>query len=122
MDLPQLPAAIQQPIANLWWELETRLRQDLSQPISLSLLEEWAGCSAATIARSAQLAVGQSPMRRIKEIRLSQARGLVQLSDLTLGQIATRIGYTRPHEFSRDYRKYFGNSPRTDRTANGKVP
>lgn len=102
--------------AKLWWELETRIRHHINQPLSLSILEQWAGCSVATIARASQNAVGQSPMKRIKLIRLNLARGLVQRSELTLSQIALRIGYNRLHEFSRDYKKQYGLPPSEDRT------
>jgi AraC-like DNA-binding protein len=107
--------------AQLWWQLETAVRRDLSTPIGLKQLEEWSGCSAATIARACQLAVRTSPMRRIKQIRLSFAQGLVRLSDLTFSQIAARIGYHRVHEFSRDYRHAFGVSPSTDRKRSAEI-
>lgn len=99
---------------NLWWKLELEVRRDLARPINLKQLEAWSGVSAATIARAAQAAVGESPMRRIKQIRLSFARGLVQRSELSFSQIAERIGYTRVHEFSRDYKAEFGLAPSND--------
>lgn len=105
------------PSAQLWWELETRLRRDLSEPVSLRQLADLAGRSAATVARSCYAAVGMAPMRRIKQVRLSLARGLVQRSDLRMTQIAARVGYQRVHEFSRDYRRHFGLAPTEDRAA-----
>jgi AraC-like DNA-binding protein len=108
--------------SQLWWKLETRARRDLSQTIGLPQLEEWAGCSAATVARASQAAVGLSPMRRIKQIRLSFARGLVLRSQLSFSEIAVRVGYPRVHEFSRDYKSWFGVSPSQERkTFNGEI-
>ena len=101
--------------ARLWWQIEQQLRRDLSIQITLSTLAKMSGRSAATIARACHAAVGQPPMRRVKQIRLGLAQGLVRRSDLTMAEIAARIGYPRPHEFSRDYRKHFGVSPRRDR-------
>ena len=49
------------------------------------------------------------------EIRLGYARGLVQHSDLPMTEIAFRVGYARSQEFSRDYHKHFGLTPREDR-------
>jgi transcriptional regulator GlxA family with amidase domain len=54
-------------------------------------------------------------MKRLREVRLGYAHGLVQHSDLPITEIAFRIGYARSQEFSRDYRKSFGLSPREDR-------
>ena len=95
----------------LWWSLEMRLRTQLEHPIDLALMERLAHASPSTIARACQAAVGQSPMKRVKRIRLSLARGLVQRSNLTMTAIAHRVGYPRVHEFSRDYKLHFGHAP-----------
>jgi AraC-like DNA-binding protein len=120
--LEQLSAQSPQPFAmddaaKLWWNLETKIRQNIHQPLSLATLEKWAGCSIATIARSSQNAIGLPPMKRIKQIRLSLARGLVLRSQLTFSEIAVHVGYFRLHEFSRDYKKAYGLSPSEDRKA-----
>jgi AraC-like DNA-binding protein len=103
------------PRARLWWELETKLRRTLEQKIDLALMEKLSGRSAATIARSCLFAVGVPPLKRIKQVRMSLARGLVQRSELSISQIATQIGYGRVHEFSRDYHKHFGIPPTAHR-------
>jgi len=103
------------PHVKLWWDIETELRKDLRQPVSLRRLSELSKASPATISRSCQYAVGVSPLRRIKRIRLSLARGLVLRSTLAMKEIAERVGYARVHEFSRDYHKYFGKPPSIDR-------
>jgi transcriptional regulator GlxA family with amidase domain len=56
-------------------------------------------------------------MKRLKQIRLSLARGLVQHSDLNMTEISQRVGYARVHEFSRDYRKAHGRPPTAERNA-----
>ncbi|HYF47860.1 MAG TPA: AraC family transcriptional regulator [Planctomycetota bacterium] len=99
------------PRARLWWELETELRKRLDQPLDLRAMEELCGRSQATIARSCRFAVGLAPLKRMKQVRMSLARGLVQRSGLTMTEIAARIGYSRVHEFSRDYRKHHGIPP-----------
>jgi len=103
------------PRTALWWQIETRMRRNIDQPIDLEEMVQWSHKSRATIARSCQAAVGVAPMKRVKQIRLSLARGLVQRSDWSITQIAQSIGYTRVHEFSRDYRKHFGLAPTSDR-------
>jgi AraC-like DNA-binding protein len=103
------------PSARLWWDVETQLRNDLSVPSSLDALEAMSGRSRATIARSCLRAVGISPMKRIKQVKMSLARALVRTSELQIKEIASRVGYGRVHEFSRDYRKHFGTSARVER-------
>ncbi|MFA9477816.1 AraC family transcriptional regulator [Phycisphaerales bacterium AB-hyl4] len=98
-----------------WWEIETRCRKDLSQPMSLSVMQAMTRRSRATITRACRRATGLPPMRRIRQIRMSMARGLLRHSTLQVTQIADRLGYPRINEFSRDYRKHFGCSPRHER-------
>lgn len=99
----------------LWWEIEAWARQRLDQPCSLDVLCGAFHRSPNTVARACRDAVGLPPMKRLKQIRLSLARGLVQHSELTMTEIAGRIGYARVHEFSRDYRKAFGRPPTAER-------
>lgn len=107
------------PASQLWWDLETTLRVDLSRTINLDVMQEITGKSMATIARSCRHALGIAPMKRIKQIRLSMAQGLTLQSDLQIKEIARRVGYARVHEFSRDYRKHLGRSPSQDRAYRG---
>lgn len=101
--------------ARLWWEVENRQRRNLSQPVTLTDLARMAGASQATLARACHAAVGLPPMRRLKQVRMNLAQGLVRRSELPFKEIAGRVGYERLHEFSRDYRKHFGQGPRSDR-------
>jgi AraC-like DNA-binding protein len=103
------------PRARLWWELETELRKDLRQRMTLRSMEQVVKRSQATIARSCQYAVGMPPLKRIKRVRMSLAKGLVKSSDLTITEIADRVGYERVHDFSRDYHKYHNLTPTQDR-------
>ncbi len=102
---------------NLWWDIEAQLRADLSRPIDIRLLEKISGRSQRSIIRACHLAVGMAPMKRVKKLRLSYARGLILYSNLALTEIAFRVGYARVQELSRDYRRQFEVTPTEDRQA-----
>lgn len=104
-----------QPGAQTWWRIEKRLRARLDERYTLSTMHRLSGLSVRTIVRVCRAATGQPPMKRLRELRLEYAHGLLQHSDLPITEIAMRIGYARPQEFSRDYRRRFGVSPRQDR-------
>lgn len=99
----------------LWWNIERQIRQDLSQPLDLEHLSNVCRRSKRSINRICYLATGTSPMKRIKEVRLGYARGLVQHSQYSITEIAFRVGYNRVQEFSRDYHKRYGTTPTEDR-------
>lgn len=103
------------PAGKLWWEVEAWARQQIKRPVTLDDLCRHSGRSPNTLARASREAVGLAPMKRLKQIRLSLARGLVTYSDLNMTEIALRVGYARVHEFSRDYRKAFGHPPTAER-------
>lgn len=105
------------PAARLWWDIESQLRKDLHRPIDLSLLQRISHRSMRTIVRACHEAIAMPPMQRVKQMRLSMGRGLVLHSDLRFTEIATRIGYPRVQEFSRDYHRQFGVTPSSDRRA-----
>ncbi len=100
--------------ARLWWLVESRARERLDRPPTLAELAELGNASRAAIERACHAATGTSPMRRIKSIRLSLARGLLGRADLGIGEIAARVGYGRVHEFSRDFARRFGVAPSRD--------
>lgn len=114
-----LPAESQQhrmdDATQQWWELEATLRAHLDQPIDLSLLQQLSGRSQRSVTRACRLATGMSPMKRVKLVRLNYARGLAQLSELSMTEIAMRVGYSRVQELSRDYHAHFGCTPTQDR-------
>lgn len=114
-DIGQQPAVTSN--GRLWWEVETWARQHIERAVTLSDLCHQFHRSANTLTRACSEAIGLTPMKRLKQIRLSLARGLVYYSELTMSEIALRVGYSRVHEFSRDYRKTYGIPPSHDRHA-----
>lgn len=98
-------------LSRIWWEVENQIRQDLRSPCTLQSLAQRARTSPSTLYRAALVAVGEPPARRIKELKMEMARGLLIYSQLSISQIAEKVGYARVNEFSRDTRKFFGLSP-----------
>ncbi len=97
--------------AGPWWEIEAWARRNIGGTVSLADICDQFRLSPKTVERACHAALGQPPMKRVKSIRLSLARGLARFSELSMTEIATRVGYARVHEFSRDYRKAFGLAP-----------
>lgn len=103
------------PATEIWWWIENQLKGNLSMPIDLRYLEKMSNRSRRTINRACIAATGKSPMKRIKYIRMVHARDLVTMSEISMTEIAFRLGYSRVQEFSRDYGHCFSVTPRDDR-------
>jgi AraC-like DNA-binding protein len=106
-----------------WWRVERRIRDHLPGIVCIGEAASWAGTSVATLNRLCRQATGLPTARRMRELRLSHARGLVLYSSLAIGSIARSLGFPRVHEFSRAYHRRFGCPPSQDRMqAAGQPP
>jgi AraC-like DNA-binding protein len=56
-----------------------------------------------------------SPLQYLKSIRLHKARGFLLGEGLPVGTAADRVGYASASQFSREYKRFFGESPRQAR-------
>lgn len=52
-----------------------------------------------------------SPIQYIKKIRLNKARDLLLERQVRVNEAAAHVGYESPSQFSREFKRYFGNSP-----------
>jgi AraC-like DNA-binding protein len=96
---------------SVWWEVEQSLyERDRWRP-SLSELCRMAGVSPATLARLCRDATEQSPVKRVSELRMRHALGLLQYSPMSVTETATHLGYPRMHEFSREFARHYGYPP-----------
>lgn len=120
LPLNRAPAATPVYPANArecWWGTEKKLRQMLDQPLPVKAIAEVAGLSVRTTIRACKAATGLAPARRVRELKLAYATSLLQHTDLSVTEIAARVGYARVQEFSRDYRKQTSTAPSTARNA-----
>ncbi len=97
--------------AALWRRVESACRERRQFRMSLDEMCGIAGCSRATLVRICREVTGTSPARYLQELRMEEARGLLAFSPMGIGQIAEFLRYTRVHEFSREFRSYFGQPP-----------
>lgn len=55
--------------------------------------------------------LGQPPIRYLTEWRMNLAAGLLRTTDLTVAQVAARVGYGAEDAFSRAFKRRFGSAP-----------
>lgn len=99
----------------LWRGIESEIRRRRLFRPTLDQLAEISGMSRASIVRSCRLETGESPMKRVREIRMNEALGLLRFAHMNVSQVAEQLGYPRIHEFCRDFSRHFGSSPGKER-------
>jgi AraC-like DNA-binding protein len=55
-----------------------------------------------------------SPLQYVKTLRLYEARRLMLTEDCDAASASYKVGYDSPSQFSREYKRQFGDSPQQD--------
>lgn len=92
------------------------IRASIDEPLSVTTLADHAGMSKSSFHAHFKAVTGLTPGQYQKDIRLLEARRLVQEGRDTISTVAFDVGYESPAHFSRDYSRKFGLTPREDRT------
>ena len=84
---------------------------NLDAPISIDDLAERAAMSRAVFHRRFKQATTMSPIQFVKTMRLNIAA--MKIADgLTVSEAALDVGYISPSQFSREFKRIYGKSPR----------
>lgn len=91
------------------------IRHHYAQRLSVEPLARLAGMSESTFHRQFQLLTNLSPIQYQKRLRLHEARRRLVTEDTDAAGVAFEVGYESPSQFSREYRRLFGEPPGRDR-------
>jgi AraC-like DNA-binding protein len=90
------------------------LRVNFAQPLRVEELAEHVGMSVSSFHHHFKTSTAVTPMQYQKHLRLHEARRLMLLEDFDAGTAGYEVGYQSPSQFSREYRRLYGLSPRRD--------
>jgi len=93
-------------------KLVTRFESALPNPPRISDLAAELCMSDRTLSRHVRAATGRTTSALLQSVRLSQARMLLETSNLTVEQVAERVGYVDTTALRRLMRKVMGATPR----------
>jgi AraC-like DNA-binding protein len=98
------------------------MRTSLGEPWSLDLLASRVGLARTALATRFRDLVGETPMRYLTRLRLSQAAGYLSTSQLTMHQIARLVGYDDVAGLSKAFKREFGRAPGAYRRESRQAP
>lgn len=93
------------------------IRQDFAKPLAVPDLAHAAGMSPSSFHEHFKAITATTPLQYQKDLRLLEARRLLMEGRHSVASAAFGVGYESPTQFSREYSRKFGNSPRTDLVA-----
>lgn len=87
------------------------MQEHYRETISLDLLAELFDCSVSYLSKLFKSRMNESPMRVLAQIRLEASVNLLLYSDISLQEVAERVGYSDAHTLSRNFKKQYGLPP-----------
>lgn len=93
----------------------SRLRRDYARPLKVGELAEAAGMSPSSFHEHFKALTATTPLQYQKDLRLLEARLRLTSGAPSVSGVAFEVGYESPTQFSREYSRKFGISPREDR-------
>lgn len=97
--------------AQLW------LQNNIHRSISVTDMAQQFGMSTRNFSRRFKTAIGKTPIQYLKELRLHIAQDLLQSSNLSIGEIAYKVGYQDISHFAQTFKKELLITPRDYRTS-----
>jgi AraC-like DNA-binding protein len=92
----------------------SRIHADYAHRYDITTLAREAGMSVAAFHTRFKAVTSSSPLQYLKNIRLHKARMLMINDGINASGAAVKVGYESASQFSREFKRLFGNSPATE--------
>jgi AraC-like DNA-binding protein len=91
-----------------------RLRDDFDKPLKIEAVARDLHMSVSGFHAHFKAVTAMSPLQFQKQLRLQEARRLMLSEDFDAAQAGFRVGYGDASQFSREYKRHFGEPPMRD--------
>jgi len=88
-----------------------RMHAECHQPLDIQTLADEASMSPSAFHHNFKALTATSPLQYMKTIRLHKAKLLMLNEGTSAGAAAARVGYESASQFSREFKRFFGESP-----------
>ncbi|WP_432734506.1 AraC family transcriptional regulator [Maridesulfovibrio sp. FT414] len=82
-----------------------------SQKLDVQQLADSANMSVSAFHKAFKEITADSPLQYLKKIRLMRAKDLIIQKKMKAYLVADKVGYESPSQFSREFKRYFGQTP-----------
>ena len=88
-----------------------RMHARYTEPLNVARMAEENGMSVSAFHHNFKAVTASSPLQYLKSVRLHKARMLIFHDGLGAALAADRVGYESASQFSREFKRFFGNRP-----------
>lgn len=89
-----------------------QIRTKFREPLAVGALAQIAGMSPSSFHEHFKAVTGTTPLQYQKDLRMIEARTLLERGVPSVSAAGYEVGYESPTQFSRDYSRKFGCSPK----------
>ncbi len=125
VDIPAFAGANKAVLPPALMELLIYLNNHAEAPVSVSEMARQMSMDESYFSRYFTRHMGLSPSRYLTRLRMEAARTLLFQTELSVEEIALRLGYANGFVLSKKFREYFGKSPtkyRKEINGSGEIP
>ena len=88
-----------------------QIHEHYPDPMDVGALAGLVNMSVSSFHRAFKEVTASSPIQYIKKTRLHKAKGLLVDQGIRVNEAASLVGYESATQFSREFKRYFGDSP-----------
>jgi transcriptional regulator GlxA family with amidase domain len=104
-------ALLPQSVASFSQQVQRWLKARLDERYDLGVLADAFRTSSRTLLRRYRAEVGMTPLQWLQQARVREAQRLLEVSDASIAQILSRVGYEDLATFNRLFQRLVGETP-----------
>lgn len=99
-------------LANQIVKAISEIKNNFNNSINMASLAKDIGISEASLYQNFKKVTSMSPLQYQKKIRLQEAKQMLLSKNIEASEVAFSVGYESPSQFSREYSRMYGMSPK----------
>lgn len=92
----------------------TEIKNNFNEKLNIKKLSKLADMSESSLYQNFKTITSLSPIQFQKKLRLEEAKRMLSVRNMDISEVAFLVGYESPSQFSREYSRMFGKSPKED--------
>ena len=99
-------------VSNKIVKVVSDIKKNLDEKLNIKDLANSVDMSESSFYHHFKTITSLSPIQFQKKLRLEESKNLLYLKDLEINEVAFQVGYESPSQFSREFSRMFGMSPK----------
>ena len=92
----------------------SEIQNNFSEKLNIKKLAKVVDMSESSLYQNFKTITALSPIQFQKKLRLEEAKRMLSVRNIDISEAAFLVGYESPSQFSREYSRMFGQSPKAD--------